>query len=345
MNSSVRWQRKKKFKTLLLLLIAVLLAAPLGLFYSFGKLIQPVDAYSNSTITVEIPSGASTARIAKLLKENNLIKNDLAFRILSRLSKSDGKMQAGRYVLRNDMDAKAIIEALVKGDATHDTVKFTIPEGFEFAQIVNRLVSNGLIDREKFIQLANYGDFNYKFLENIPKGENRLEGFLFPDTYQVARDATEEEILKKMLDRFNQVFQESYYQRAQEMDLSINEVITLASIIEREAKLDKERPLVSSVFHNRMRQNMLLQSCATVQYILGERKENLTLKDIEIDSAYNTYKYKGLPPKPIASPGKPSIEAALYPETTEYLYFVVSKNGAHTFSKTYKEHLKAKNGN
>ncbi|SHI53607.1 UPF0755 protein [Geosporobacter subterraneus DSM 17957] len=345
MNSSVRRQRKKKFKNLLLLLIAVLLAAPLGLFYSFGKLIQPVDAYSNSTITVEIPSGTSTARIAKLLKENNLIKNDLAFRILSRLSKSDGKMQAGKYALRNDMDAKAIIQALVEGDVTHDTVKFTIPEGFEFVQIVNRLESNGLIDRDKFLQLANYGDFNYKFLENIPKGENRLEGFLFPDTYQVARDATEEEILKKMLDRFNQVFQESYYQRAQEMGLSINEVITLASIIEREAKLDKERPLVSSVFHNRIKQNMLLQSCATVQYILGERKENLTLKDIEIDSPYNTYKYQGLPPKPIASPGKPSIEAALYPETTEYLYFVVSKNGEHTFSKTYKEHLKAKNGN
>ena len=345
MNSYARKHKKKRYKTYILLFIAAILATPLGLFYSFGKLIQPVDAYSKNTISVEIPSGSSTLKIANLLKENNLIKSDLAFRILSRLSKSDGKMQAGKYVLGNDMDAKAIIQALVAGDVTHDTIKFTIPEGFEFNQIVSRLESNGLIDRKKFMQLANFGDFNYKFLEDIPKGENRLEGFLFPDTYQVAKDASEEEILKKMLDRFNQVFQESYYQRAKDANMSINEVITLASIIEREAKLDKERPLVSSVFHNRIEQKMLLQSCATVQYILGERKENLTLKDIETNSPYNTYKYQGLPPKPIASPGKPSIEAALYPEKTDYLFFVVSKNGEHAFSKTYKEHLKAKNGN
>ncbi|AOT72866.1 endolytic transglycosylase MltG [Geosporobacter ferrireducens] len=345
MNSSTRKHRKKKYKTYILLFIAAILATPLGLFYSFGKLIQPVEAYSNSTISIEIPSGASTAKIARLLKDNNLIKNDFAFRILSRLSKSDGKMQAGKYVLRNDMDAKSIIQALVAGDVTHDAVKFTIPEGFEFNQIANRLAGNELIDREKFVQLANFGDFNYKFLEGIPKGENRLEGFLFPDTYQVAKGSSEEEILKKMLDRFNQVFQESYYQRAKELNMSVNEVITLASVIEREAKLDNERPLVSSVFHNRIKSGMLLQSCATVQYILGERKENLTLKDIETDSPYNTYKYQGLPPKPIASPGKPSIEAALYPEKTDYLYFVVSKNGEHTFSRTYKEHLNAKNGN
>lgn len=345
MNSSARKHKKKKYKKYILLLIAAILATPLGLFYSFEKLIQPVDAYSDSTISIEIPSGASTVKIAKLLKDNKLIKNDFAFRILSKLSKSDGKMQAGKYELRNDMDAKSIIQALVAGDVARDAIKFTIPEGFEFNQIVARLEGSELIDREKFVQLANFGDFNYRFLEGIPKGENRLEGFLFPDTYHVAKGTSEEEILKKMLDQFNQVFEESYYQRAKELNLSINEVVTLASIIEREAKLDSERPLVSSVFHNRIKSNMLLQSCATVQYILGERKENLTLKDIEINSPYNTYKYQGLPPKPIASPGKPSIEAALYPEKTDYLFFVVNKNGKHTFSRTYKEHLNAKNGN
>jgi peptidoglycan lytic transglycosylase G len=147
-----------------------------------------------------------------------------------------------------------------------------------------------------------------------------------------------------MLNRFDQIFKDEYYDRVNNLGMSVNEVITLASIIEREAKVEKERPFVSSVFYNRIKSGMLLQSCATVQYVLGERKEKLTYQDIAIDSPYNTYKFEGLPPKPIASPGKPSIEAALYPAESEYLFFVVSKNGEHHFSKTYEEHLKAKNG-
>ncbi len=127
--------------------------------------------------------------------------------------------------------------------------------------------------------------------------------------------------------------------------MNVKEIITLASIIEREAKLDRERPIISSVFHNRLKKNKLLQSCATVQYALGERKEDLTLKDLEIDSPYNTYKHLGLPPSPIASPGKASIEAALFPEDTDYLYFVAKGDGSHIFSKTYSEHLNAKNRN
>ncbi|MEW9121321.1 MAG: endolytic transglycosylase MltG [Thermotaleaceae bacterium] len=345
MNSFAQRERKKRLRKRIFWILLLLLIFPIFVVYSFNQLVTPIDLNGTSEISIEIPQGASTVKIAKILKEQNLIKNDMAFRMLSKYLKSDGKMQAGKYILSNNMDAKEIINTLVNGAVTNETIKFTIPEGFEFHQIVNRLEHNGLINRERFIQLAEEGDFNYPFLENIPKGKNRLEGFLFPDTYQVSKDATEEDILKKMLDRFNQVFIESYYQKANEMNMSINQVITLASIIEREAKIAHERPLVSSVFHNRIEQKMLLQSCATVQYILGERKENLTLRDIEIDSPYNTYKYLGLPPKPIASPGKASIEAALYPEQTDYLFFVASKNGEHIFSKTYREHLNAKNSN
>lgn len=325
--------------------LLIILIGLIGSKIYFDSQVGPVNAYSNKDIMIEIVKGSSTAQIAKVLKKQQVIKNDWAFRMLSKISKADGKMKAGKYIFNTNMSANDIINILVQGDVVKDTIKFTIPEGFEFRQIVDRLYKKGLIDKEKFIEVANYGDFDYKFLKDIPKGENRLEGYLFPDTYEVSKNATEKELILKMLNRFDAIFDEAYYERASELNMSINQVITIASIIEREAKLDEERPIVSSVFHNRIQKGMLLQSCATVQYILGERKENLSLKDIEMDSPYNTYKYEGLPPKPIASPGKASIEAALYPEETDYLYFVVSKNGKHIFSKTYQEHLNAKNRN
>ncbi|QEK12114.1 endolytic transglycosylase MltG [Crassaminicella thermophila] len=311
----------------------------------FDKQVGPVNANSDNEVTIEIPIGASTNKIAKILKEKNVVNNELAFRILSKLSKTDGKMQAGIYLLKVNMSANEIINTLVKGETIKDTVKFTIPEGFEFNQIVDRLETKGLINRDEFVRIANYGDFEYKFLRDVPKGQNRLEGYLFPDTYEVSKNASEREIIIKMLNRFDDIFVDTYYNRAKELNMSVNEIVTLASIIEKEAKLNKERALVSSVFYNRMKKGMYLQSCATVQYVLDKRKTKLSLKDLEVNSPYNTYKYYGLPPKPIASPGKASIEAALYPKDSDYLYFVVGKNGEHHFSKTYKEHLNAKNGN
>ncbi|WZL71474.1 endolytic transglycosylase MltG [Clostridiaceae bacterium 35-E11] len=329
----------------MIIFLFIALVGFIGSKLYFDNQVGPVNADSNKNVMLEITKGSSTSQIAAVLKEEKVIKNDLAFRILSKIVKADGKMKAGKFLLNTSMSANDIIHILVQGDVVKDTIKFTIPEGFELRQIADRLYEKGLIDKEKFIEIANNGDFDYKFLKDIPKGENRLEGYLFPDTYEVSKDVTEKELIVKMLNRFDAVFEEAYYERTAELNMDINQIITIASIIEREAKLDEERSIVSSVFHNRIRKGMLLQSCATVQYILGERKENLSLKDIEIDSPYNTYKYEGLPPKPIASPGKASIEAALYPEKTDYLYFVVSKNGKHTFSKTYQEHLNAKNGN
>ncbi|KXG76767.1 endolytic transglycosylase MltG [Thermotalea metallivorans] len=335
---------KKATRGFVVTIAALAIFAMAAAFY-YQQSIGPVNVQESKTILVEIPKGASTIKIAQILKEKGLIKNNLSFRMLSKLSKVEGKMQAGIYQLKNSMDAREIIKVLTSGDVVKDTVKFTIPEGFELRQIVDRLEGMGLIDRKRFIELVQHGEFHYKFLEGVPQGENRLEGFLFPDTYEISKNAFEEEIIKKMLERFDAVFKEEYYQRAKQLNMSVHEVVTLASIIEREAKLDKERPLVSSVFHNRLKKGMLLQSCATVQYVLGERKENLSLKDIDIDSPYNTYKNIGLPPAPIASPGKASIEAALYPAQTDYYYFVAKTNGEHAFSKTYEEHLRAKNAN
>jgi UPF0755 protein len=173
--------------------------------------------------------------------------------------------------------------------------------------------------------------------------ETCLEGFLFPETYEMKVGASESQIAERMLSQFDKVFKDSYYERAEELGMTINEVVTLASVIEREAQLDSERARISGVFHNRINKGWKLQSCATVQYILGERKEVLSYDDIAIESPYNTYINAGLPPSPIASPGEKSIIAALYPEDTDFMFFVASgeNDGSHIFSKTLKEHEKA----
>ena len=185
--------------------------------------------------------------------------------------------------------------------------------------------------------------YDYDFISQIPDREKKLEGYLFPDTYEIYKETSAEAIVDKLLSRFNNIFTKEYKNRAKELNMTIDQVVTLASIIEREAKLDSERKTISAVFHNRLKKKMLLQSCATVQYILKEQKEELTYKDLEIESPYNTYKHIGLPPGPIASPGLKAIEAALYPENTDYLYFFTKDDSSHVFSRTYNEHISAQN--
>lgn len=347
MKSSIEKSGKKKLLIKISLVLIIVVAIILSCYNYYNFLKQPVNFNDNEDIIINIPNGSSTSKIASILKKNGLIKNEIVFKLVAKQNHVDGSFKAGIYKLNKTMNINKIVDKLVSGDVFIETVRFTIPEGFELRQIIDRLVNNEElnIDREKFVYLIENGDFDFVFLKDIPKGKNRLEGYLFPDTYEVVKDITEEELIYKMLKRFDEVFKKEYYNRAEELNMSIQDVIILASIIEREAKLDDERPIISSVFHNRLKKDMLLQSCATVQYVLGERKEKLTYKDLEIDSPYNTYKNLGLPPKPIASPGKASIEAALYPEDTEFLYFVAKRDGSHVFSKSYSEHLKAKNRN
>jgi len=242
------------------------------------------------------------------------------------------------------MDMEAIINKLTSGDVYIETFRFTIPEGYELRQIAEKLSNEGLVDYDKFIETAENYDFDYKFLNDLPKGESRLEGYLFPSTYELKVGANEVQIINIMLNQFNKVFKEEYYSELENLGLSMDQLVTLASVVEREGKLKTELPIVSSVFHNRIDIGMKLQSCATVQYVLGERKTNLTNDDIAIDSPYNTYINEGLPPRPIASPGEEAIVAALFPVDSEFLFFVVSAegDGSHVFSKTYDQHLKAK---
>lgn len=303
-----------------------------------------VDPSSTTEILVTIPSGSSTSTIAETLKEHDLITSINLFKINSKRLEADGKMKAGDYQLSKSMTINAIIQKLVDGDVYIETQTFTIPEGFEVKQIVERLDAEGLVDPEKFISVLENEPFDYAFLEGIDRS-NRLEGFLFPDTYTVRKGASEKEIVELMLNRFDQIFKAEYYDRLVEMDMDMNQLITMASIVEREAMLDDERAIIAGVFYNRIDIDMKLESCATVQYILGERKTNLTYDDIAIESPYNTYINAGLPPAPISTVGEKSLLAALYPEESEYLFFVTTENndGSHYFNETYDGHINSKN--
>lgn len=235
------------------------------------------------------------------------------------------------------MSYDEITEVLIQ-PPQKDNYTVTIPEGYEFRQIVNLLEENGIINREVFLREAESGEFDFDFVKQIPQRENRLEGYLFPDTYTFRPEDSEHDVILRMLENFNNkamsVINEANSGK------SVDEIIILSSIIEREAASDDDRGKIASVFVNRLNIGMKLESCATVQYILKERKSVLSNEDTQIDSPYNTYKNSGLPIGPIASPGIKSIQAALYPEQTNYLYFMAARDGkSSVFAETYEQHL------
>jgi len=336
----------KKILLILILIVVISGLSALGLFnYYISSIHNPMADNSNSKqINITIQKGASTRQISEILHSSGLIKDKNTFRIYLRLNKLDGKIKAGNYEFNSAMNVVEIVDKMVKGDVKRDTVKVTIPEGYEIKEIAEVLEKSGLVKKEDFFEAVQKDYSEYDFLKNLPNRPVKLEGYLFPDTYEFAKNTTAEQVIRKMLNRFDDVFDSSMRKKAAEMNLSIDQVVTMASIVEREAKLSSERSLVSAVFYNRLKKGMRLKSCATVQYALGERKEKLLYADLEIKSPYNTYKNDGLPIGPIANPGKASIEAALNPADVNYLFFVAKEDGsgAHAFTVTYEEFLREK---
>lgn len=294
----------------------------------------------SSDLSVKIEKGSTVGRIARELKDAGLIEYRWAFVLFAKVTGNADSFQYGTYVLNTDMDYLELVTNLQKTASFRATVTVMIPEGAELREIIATLDEKNVCTAEELWDAVENHPFDYDFLQNLPERENRLEGYLFPDTYEFFEQSDAVTVLTKFLDNFEVKFSQELRDRAEEIGMSIDEVVTLASIIEREAASDEDRATVSSVFHNRLNstQYPLLQSCATVQYVLQERKPVLTYDDIKIDSPYNTYLYEGLPIGPIASPGLASIKAALYPETTDYYFFVVSADGTHIFSKTLAEH-------
>lgn len=294
-------------------------------------------------ITIEVQEGAGSYSVAETLKENGAIKYPLVFRLESKLGGYDGQYKPGAVTIKSGMSYGDILDALITTD--RDTVKVVIPEGYTIVEIANALSEAGLPGAADFMNVLDPSLYDFRFLENLPERDMKLEGYLFPATYEIPITYSAQQIVELMLKTFDSKFTEEDYNRAAELGMTVDEVITMASIVERETNSDSERAKVAGVFYNRKNSGMKLQSCATVQYVLGERKPVLSISDTQIDSPYNTYKYAGLPIGPICNPGEACIQAALYPEVTDAYYFCLSKSGEHIFSTTYEDHVKAMESN
>ena len=316
--------------TIIILAVLILLASYSGLF--------ALRSTNKEVHIFEVPEGVTVKWIAGRLEKEGIIANRTLFILAGRLLFSDTDVKAGEYLFTTDMSLIEVISAFQDGKVNYRTV--TIPDGANINRIGEILQDEGIVDKETFRQLTiNQGLIK---LLNLDSDLDSLEGFMYPDTYYFIKSSTPDRIVRKMVLRFRKLFTPDMERRASELNMSIKEVITLASVIEKEAVSEYERPLISAVFHNRLRLRMPLQSDPTVIYALGQdfdgdlKKEHLRFK-----SSYNTYLQRGLPPGPIGSPTIESIHAALYPADVDYLYFVSMNDGTHYFSNNYDEHDKA----
>ncbi len=323
----------KKYFVIFVAILALVVSGAI-----FLHAVTPVST-DKSTVNIDIPSGASTGYIASILKEKNLINSSTAFKLVSKFKNYDGKYKAGVYAVSPSMSMEKMMKIISEGKS--DTLRLTIPEGFTLSQIAEKFESLGISTQDEFWYEIENGKFNYKFVNNLPEGKTRLEGFLYPETYFIYKNTTAHECIDRMLSQFNSLFTNEYYEKAASMNLSVREVVTIASLIERETNADNEGGKVASVIYNRLKAGRLLQIDASVQYALPNHKTRLTYDDLQVDSPYNTYKYKGLPIGPICSPGISAINAALNPENTDYFYYVLSpkNDGTHNFSHSYDEFL------
>ena len=290
----------------------------------------------NIIITVE--PGMTNADIATLLQNKKMINSPVFFRLQSKFARMERSLQAGEYEIVSGMSNWEIIDLFSKGQVRHKTL--TIPEGFTIEQIAKKIEDSGLGSAEEFKKAAkDYAPYSYMETSN----NNvifKAEGFVYPSTYYLSPGSSEKEILAIMVKEFDTQLTEDIRQKAKDKNMSVRDLVNLASLVEKEAVFPEERPVIAGVFLKRLQTQMPLQSDTTIQYILGVQKKEISIADTKIDSPYNTYLYAELPPGPIASPSISTINAVLDPKQTNYLYFVADLEGHHHFTETYQDHLK-----
>ena len=299
-----------------------------------------------------IKKGENVWDVANDLKANKLIDSSIKFVFNIYKNGLQKEIKAGDYKLSSDLSNSDIAKIITEGRVVEESesIKITFPEGWSSGQMAERLSENGF-SGENFLELVEkpnyfYQTYGFEFLKNIPEGQN-MEGFLFPDTYFLKQDTEAEIIIKKMLDNFDEKLSTELREEISSQGKTVYEVITMASLIEKEVRIEEDRKIVGGVFWNRLEIGQALQSCATLAFIRGDNKMQYSYADTKIDSLYNTYLYPGLPPGPIANPGLSSIEAAIYPTETDYIYFLNNpETGETVFSRTLEEHNvnKFKNG-
>ncbi|MBP3961345.1 endolytic transglycosylase MltG [Paenibacillus sp. DLE-14] len=306
-------------------------------------------APTGDVVQVELKKGTSPFGFAEVLEDQGVIRNAFIFKYYLRYKNEGPRFQAGVYELSPGMDKDAIIAKLNAGETLkEETMRFTIPEGFTVEQIAETLDKAGYAKKADFMALADKDQVwsDVDAVKKIPKNpdlRHRLEGYLFPDTYELVKASKPEEIIKRLLQELDHkldTLPENWEDSLATNNVDFHGMMTIASLVEREVVVDAERPIVAGIIYNRLKKGMPLQIDATVQYLLDKQKERLLIDDLQVDSPYNTYKVDGLPPGPIASPSLKSIEAALFPKETEYYFYVTKKDGSHEhlFAETLKEH-------
>ena len=333
----------------IVLAIAILIK---GGGWAFGEaydLLAKTPSSNQEVRNVElvIPKGATTETIAGILEENGLIGSSLFFRMKSKLDGNDGKFQYGDYTLSTAMSEEDIMKILMTEGAKRETKTFTIVEGLTLAKTAESLEAQGICTRQEFFKALDNTNWGYKFLESVPDTSVRnirYQGYLFPSTYEIYADATAVDVISTMFDHLDKIWTDEYYARAEALGLTVDQVITIASIIEKEVVEPSEQVIVSGIIHNRLEIDMKLQMCSSVLYVLDKHRSRLLYSDLETPSPYNTYIHPGLPIGPIANPGAGAIYAALYPDDNDYLYFVLKDDGSstHEFNSDYNDHINDK---
>ncbi|MFV0519077.1 MAG: endolytic transglycosylase MltG [Lachnospirales bacterium] len=315
-------------------------------YYEVGRVFSNDSVGIDKEFTLSLEEETSMGDVSKILADNGIIQSSF-FLVLENMIVGEPKykVKVGEYDLNANMTTNEIMQILYTDkSALAEEITITIVEGMTIRDIGSYLEELSIVTSEEFSNACEMGNFDFAFIDELPIRENRLEGYLFPDTYRIYVDSTAEQIINKMLVRFEEIYYTNFDDLAKEKGLTVDEVITMASIIESEVMVPEERNLVASVINNRLSIDMPLQMCSTIQYTLEKRRDVITLEDLEIDTPYNTYKYIGLPVGPISNPGEASMRAVLEPADTDYLYFVLkdSETGEHFFTSNYDEFLSAK---
>lgn len=345
-KSGTNRRRRKRLNPLIYLLVVLLTSAILA---GVGWLLMSdFCAFNRGTITnvtVEITAEDSMGSIAEKLEEAGLIRYKWFFRVFAAFCDAENEIGIGTYELNTDMDYRALITGMhsSSGNMNADTVRVTIPEGYTVAQTIALLAKNEVNTEEALLEAAKTATFDYSFIDNDSEDISRLEGYLFPDTYEFYIGHDPEGALEKLLSNFDRKMTEDRLAQVEDSGYSLAEIITIASLIEKETD-GTDQSMIASVIYNRLNDSgshgtyKMLNIDASLLYALPDHTGAITNEDKAVDSPYNLYKYAGLPPTPIANPGTASIDAALYPSSSDYYYYALGKDGKHHFSKTLEEH-------
>lgn len=332
----------KSFRTLILLFTFFLFIVAVIFVTTYNSVINKPLKSNEDTILIEVKQGEGFYDILNKLDKENKLSSKLLVKINLAVDKTHVNLKEGIYEISTDTTLENLIKSLENKEGDKDLVKLTIPEGYSVEDIAKTVEEKGICSKEDFLSAVKEYPLP-SFIKANSKKRYNLEGFLYPDTYLVEKGSDVKDIIKSMLNQFNEVLKQAKEETKVDLnDADVEKIITIASIIEKEARVSGDRTLISSVIYNRLEKDMKLQIDASVIYALGYHVDVVLNKHLEIDSPYNIYKYKGLPVGPISNPGIECIKAALVPEKTNYLYYILQKNDAHYFTDNYNDFIKKK---